>query len=134
MELVIGGRAQGKTEYVKRLHPDAMLFDEASYPMLLSGDEAFGQDRDIVWNHFHLAVRRMLGEGMGQEEIWERLRDLQDRIQKLIVISDEIGNGIVPMGREERSYRETTGRLLCLLAGEADQVTRIVCGIPVPIK
>ena len=134
MELVIGGRAQGKTEYVKRLHPEALLFDEDSYPALLSGDGAFAQEKDIIWNHFHLAVRRMLAEGMGQEEIRERLRELPDRIQKLIVISDEIGNGIIPVDREERSYREVTGRLLCLLAGEAEQVTRIVCGLPVPIK
>ncbi len=29
-----------------------------------------------------------------------------------IIISDEIGNGIVPMEHEEREYRELTGRLL----------------------
>ena len=51
-----------------------------------------------------------------------------------IIISDEIGNGIVPMEHEEREYRELTGRLLCELANKADRVERIVCGIGERIK
>ena len=51
-----------------------------------------------------------------------------------ILISDEIGNGIVPMDPHEREYREQSGRVLIELAGRADEVVRVVCGIGQKIK
>lgn len=87
-----------------------------------------------VWNHFHLVVRSLLAKGLGQEEIWEGFCKLREERSDLIVISDEIGNGIVPMEKEERIWREVTGRLLCRIAKEARTVTRVFCSIPVPIK
>ena len=51
-----------------------------------------------------------------------------------ILICDEIGNGIVPMEAEERTYRECTGRILEGLAAQADEVVRVVCGIGQKIK
>lgn len=51
-----------------------------------------------------------------------------------IIISDEIGNGVVPMDTFERKYREETGRLLIKLAEEAEEVERILCGIGQRIK
>jgi adenosylcobinamide kinase/adenosylcobinamide-phosphate guanylyltransferase len=51
-----------------------------------------------------------------------------------IVISDETGNGIVPADAEDRRVRETTGRLCCRIAQNADEVYRVFAGIPVKIK
>ena len=51
-----------------------------------------------------------------------------------IIISDEVGNGIVPADAFEREYRERTGRILVELAGRADEVVRVVCGISQKIK
>ena len=51
-----------------------------------------------------------------------------------IIICDEIGNGIVPMDPFERVYRERTGRILISLAENAEEVERIICGIPQKIK
>ena len=50
------------------------------------------------------------------------------------MISDEIGNGIVPMDAFEREYREQTGRILIELAKEAEEVIRVICGIGQKIK
>jgi alpha-ribazole phosphatase len=52
----------------------------------------------------------------------------------LILICDEVGNGIVPVEKSERDYRECVGRVLCMLAKEADSVERVQCGIPHRIK
>ena len=51
-----------------------------------------------------------------------------------IVISDEVGNGIVPLDPGEREYREGVGRLLTELAARAEEVERVICGIGQKLK
>lgn len=45
-----------------------------------------------------------------------------------MVISAEVGYGLVPIDAFERKYREAVGRVNCYLAGEAEQFYRVVCG------
>ncbi len=104
MILVIGGKNQGKTDFVR---------------------ENFGDKR--VLNRFHLLVRERMTEGKAENIINEAL-------SFDVVISDEIGGGIVPVDRFEREWRETTGRALCDLARQADAVYRLCAGIPIRIK
>lgn len=52
----------------------------------------------------------------------------------VIILCDEIGCGVVPVDKADRLWREATGRLCCALAGRADHVVRIFCGIPTPLK
>ena len=49
-------------------------------------------------------------------------------------VCEEIGLGIVPADREERLWRDVTGRLCCLLAEEAEEVYRLWCGLPQRLK
>ena len=51
-----------------------------------------------------------------------------------IIISREIGSGIVPMDAGERAWRERHGALLQKLAHSSRQVTRIFCSLPQPLK
>ena len=51
-----------------------------------------------------------------------------------IIISDEIGNGIVPTDSFEREYRERVGRILVQLADRAKEVERVLCKIGQKIK
>lgn len=51
-----------------------------------------------------------------------------------IVTMDEVGCGIVPLGKREREYREAAGRAGQQLAGQADRVYRVICGIPARIR
>ena len=51
-----------------------------------------------------------------------------------MIVSDEIGSGIVPIDQNDRLWRETVGRALCTIARQAEQVIRVVCGIGVRIK
>ena len=46
-----------------------------------------------------------------------------------IIISDEVGCGIVPIDAADRRWRELCGRVNCLLASRAETVVRVVCGI-----
>ena len=51
-----------------------------------------------------------------------------------VIVSNEIGYGIHPLEREERRWREQTGRALCFLAEGSESVTRVCCGIGQKIK
>ena len=109
MVLIIGGAYQGKTEYVK---------------------EHFDSGYEIV-NHYHLKVKEQLKKG---QNCFLEAEKLLSEKEHLIIITDEIGYGLVPMEEEERVYREIAGRVNCYLAKEADEVIRVVCGIGNRIK
>jgi adenosyl cobinamide kinase/adenosyl cobinamide phosphate guanylyltransferase len=74
--------------------------------------------------------RRILEGGCPEEEILAFL----DRWGDCIIISDEVGSGIVPNDPFEREYRERVGRILIKLAARAERVERVICGIGQRIK
>ena len=51
-----------------------------------------------------------------------------------IVTMDEVGCGIVPLEKKDREYREAAGRAGQQLAGQAERVYRVVCGIPTRLR
>lgn len=127
MKLVIGGYAQGKLQYVLRN-------DKVDTSMVLDGEipeEEEKQGKTVVINHFHNWVKRRIAQnGCPEEETMSFL----ERYPDCIIISDEIGNGIVPMDALEREYRERTGRILIEIAKKAEEVERVICGIGQRIK
>ena len=130
MELWLGGRAQGKLSLAMQRYPQARVVDENE----LWEEFSSSAGEKLIWNHLHLFVKEWLACGKEPEEIWQMVQTVINDHPDLIILCDEIGNGIVPMEKEERRYREETGRLLCKIARQAESVERICCGIPVKIK
>ena len=65
----------------------------------------------------------------------DRLIECIDRMDAtFIIISNEVGLGLVPDNRLGRLYRDLLGRANQLLAEQADEVYLMVAGIPVEIK
>ena len=85
----------------------------------------------VIINHLHTFIKTSMQRG---ENPKESILDFITKYPDCILISDEIGNGIVPMDAFEREYREQTGRILIELAKEAEEVTRVICGIGQKIK
>lgn len=54
--------------------------------------------------------------------------------RNLILITEEVGNGIVPMTKEDRQWRDDVGALQVELAQQADEVIRVLCKIGQKIK
>ena len=128
MKLVIGGKAQGKLNYVlSKYH----LQEELVWDGVLPDNTVLQQRGTVVMNHFHLWMRNCISNGGCPEDEILSLLDCQD---DLIIISDEIGNGIVPLEPFEREYRERVGRILVQLAERAEEVERVICGIAQKIK
>ena len=54
---------------------------------------------------------------------------LYQKNPELVIVTDEIGCGIVPMDPFQREVREQSGRVCTALAGKARRVHRVICGI-----
>ena len=115
MIMIIGGAYQGKLAYAKEMFPDVRWTDGEQCEK-----EAIFQYRGLF--HFHKYIERLLS------------KQLKEKNPDLILVTDEIGYGIVPMDPFLREVRETTGRICTELAKDAKSVIRVVCGIPTVIK
>ncbi|AKJ67166.1 hypothetical protein PATSB16_07880 [Pandoraea thiooxydans] len=59
---------------------------------------------------------------------------LRDTPGKVILVSNEIGMGVIPMGAMTRQYVDELGRLNQLLAARCSRVCLMVAGIAMPVK
>ena len=71
--------------------------------------------------------------------IWEReraefLRWLNATHNDVLLISNEVGAGIVPLSPVSRRFQDEQGRLNQALAATCEEVTLVVAGIAVPVK
>lgn len=126
MKFVTGGCCQGKKQWVItnwKINPEEIV-DGAVCNM-----NALCQARVI--DHFHLLVRRWLQNGKNPVDEMQKIMTA-DVLQ--IIITDEIGCGIVPLDPEERKWREVHGRICCQLAEEAECVIRVFAGVGQRIK
>ena len=112
MILIIGGAARGKNEYADRQYGDGYTiihdFQNVIFEQQKKGEDAMKAAVSLL----------------------EEATDLE----RLVIVCDEVGYGLVPVDASERRYRETVGRVSCYLAERATCVVRIVAGIPVRIK
>ncbi len=67
-------------------------------------------------------------------EIDELIGCINDSTATFILVSNEVGMGLVPENRLGRLYRDLLGRVNQLLAQRADEVYVMVAGIPVEVK
>jgi adenosylcobinamide kinase/adenosylcobinamide-phosphate guanylyltransferase len=59
---------------------------------------------------------------------------IQNTVASILVVSNEVGSGIVPAFKSGRLYRDLLGELNQQVAAAADRVVLLVAGVPVQIK
>ena len=114
MKLIIGGAYQGKLTWaVERfgLTPD----------MLCNLDRGFQPGKR---GYYPLEALTRAGGAVSPDRFPE----------DAIVISREVGSGVVPMDAAERAWRERHGALLQQLSRRSETVIRIFCGLPQQLK
>lgn len=119
MEVYFGGAYQGKLDYVCSKKNMSNVADGADCNLYDAG-------KAEILNHLHLLIKRYLKEGKPVDTLIDRLYNINPEI---IIICDEVGSGIVPLEKEDRIYRETVGRVLCMAVKKAEHVERISCGL-----
>ena len=64
----------------------------------------------------------------------EALFDALDGLEgEVVLVSNEMGWGVTPLGREAREFVDQMGRLHQRLAARADRVTLVVAGLPLSL-
>ena len=116
--MIIGGAYQGKTEYAKKEYPD-LIWEEGSS---LSAEGVL---------NFHEFIRREIKAG---REVSDLAEALIRKNPKVVLVSQEVGYGVVPIDAFDRKYREAVGRVCTRLAAYSHKVTRVACGIGMVIK
>lgn len=120
MILIIGGAYQGKLDFVKQ------QFDIGPQEIFTcaAGEIDFTKKRIYQIEEFSYAHPDPIAY----------FREHRDGWQDSVLICQDIFCGVVPMGAENRAWRQRTGRLCQYLAGEAQQVSRIFCGLEQKLK
>ena len=62
------------------------------------------------------------------------LHALHDARGPVLLVSNEIGLGVIPMGREARAFVDALGRLNQAVAAACDRVTLMAAGLPLSLK
>lgn len=107
--------------------------------ILITGGLGAGQ-REYAQTHFP----GMKIVEFGPEQVRQMLQSQQDPVQEAeklaeaepdaVILTQEVGCGIVPMDAFERKWREACGRSGCALAERAESVWMVVCGQGIELK
>ena len=101
MILIVGGAYQGKAAFAESLFPKIRWMDGETCDFA-----DLYECQGIL--RFHAYIRRMLEKGQDVDDLAEKL---MRRNPGAVVITDEIGYGIVPADAFLREYREAAGRV-----------------------
>lgn len=124
MELYFGGAYNGKLKLVK----EKFNIDNNDVFFCTSGEIDFS--KKVICGIHEFIYNEVISNG-------DALKFFEDNIQSFknkIIICDDLSSGIVPLKKEDRKWREETGRVLQFLTKESKKVTRVFCGIPMVLK
>lgn len=128
IKLIIGGIANGKLDYIKKLgYSDNAITDCSNY----SKDKLSEIKNYAVIYKLNALIKMLMECGENPSEFVQKLI-VEAKIE--VIACDEVGAGIVPLERADRDYREAVGRICCEIAKQADEVVRVYCGVPNIIK
>lgn len=124
MKMIIGGAFQGKTALAMEKYPDIVWVGGADADWNL-----IGTAKGIL--NFHEFIRNEMQKKKDVSGLAEQLISCNPDV---VLVSDEVGYGVVPIDAFDRAYREAVGRICTKLAAYSSDVTRVVCGIGTVIK
>ncbi len=100
--------------------------------------EKSGKADVILVDCLTLWVTNLILEPYETEQIYEHIKGLADSVKKakctVILVSNEVGAGIVPENRLARLFRDIVGYTNQAMASCADRVVWTVAGIPMTVK
>ncbi|ACX52796.1 Adenosylcobinamide-phosphate guanylyltransferase [Ammonifex degensii KC4] len=100
--------------------------------------EQVPSDRALLLDCLGIWVSNLLVAGRGEKEIEQQARELvaalRQREGRTVVVTNEVGMGLVPTSALGRIYRDLLGNINQILAQAADMVYLVVCGLPMQIK
>ena len=125
MVLIFGGAYQGKLDFAMK------KFNIKDTYIFTCTEDSFPDFSKKIIDRAELFFLKCVKDGIEPRDILcENINMLQDKI----VIARDISQGIVPIDPVQRAWREASGRAMMYLAGEAEEVYRVFCGLSEKLK
>ena len=97
-----------------------------------------GRFRGVLVDCITLWLTNLLLDWVDPERVLEEVREFADAVPKLatplVLVTNEVGMGIVPENRLARMFRDLSGEANELLASVADEIHVVFAGIPLKLK
>jgi adenosylcobinamide kinase/adenosylcobinamide-phosphate guanylyltransferase len=94
--------------------------------------------RTILFDCVTLWLSNLVGTGLNESVILARTGTLVQRMRataaRVIIVSNELGFGLVPAEPATRAFRDLAGRVNQLIAARADEVHLVVSGLSLRLK
>lgn len=91
-----------------------------------------------LWNNNLLYAAQLKGAVFNEEDVHPSVESLIDAMkrksERCILVTNEVGMGIVPDNAVSRLYRDCAGRIAQMVAAAADDVILLVAGVPLAMK
>jgi len=126
MILIIGGSYQGKLDFARE-----------RFGLVASDIQICNENTDVLDFSRRCAAyidRFALNRVRAGAEPADAIKSDPDRLKDMIFIANDVSGGVVPMDPVLRAWREACGRMNNCIAGQADEVWRLFCGIPQRLK
>ena len=88
----------------------------------------------VVVDCLTLWLSNCLAQGCWESEKQQLLSSLNQLQSDIILVSNEVGGGIVPLGELARLFVDESGWLNQNLAGQCSHVTTVIAGLPMTLK
>ena len=94
------------------------------------------ENQNIDWDNFEkkLYIQTLEKLNKDVEHSVIELLNVTDQFENAIIVSNELGMGLVPSYPLGRYFREIAGKMNQIVAEKADEVYLVVSGIPMKIK
>ncbi|WP_455045746.1 bifunctional adenosylcobinamide kinase/adenosylcobinamide-phosphate guanylyltransferase [Leptotrichia trevisanii] len=94
------------------------------------------EEKDVDWNNFdkksYVQIVEKLNENV--ENSVNELLNVANQFENIVIVSNELGMGLVPNYPLGRYFREIAGKMNQVVADRADEMYFVVSGIPMKIK
>ena len=91
-----------------------------------------------IFNQYSDPSGEQIDAPLIEKEVMAEIGELVDCINQVnanfIIVTNEVGLGLVPANKMSRLYRDLLGRANQIMAQRADEIYLMVAGIPLPIK
>ncbi len=92
----------------------------------------------VIIDCLTLLISNLMLAGITHRAIQKKMSSLADSLHKIparvILVSNEVGLGIVPANTLARTFRDTAGMINQLFARKSADVIFMICGLPIKAK
>lgn len=96
------------------------------------------QYRTILFDCVTLWLSNLVGTGLNESVVLARvgtlLQTMRTAAARAVIVSNELGLGLVPPEQSSRAFRDLAGRVNQQIAAEADEVHLVFSGLPLRVK